>query len=42
MLRKTWKQSGHGMKLNYETWKAIEGNNELKLNVNEQQDDIKH
>ena len=28
------------MKVNYET--AIEVNNELKLNVDEQQDDIKH
>ena len=25
-----------------ELWKAIEANNELKLNVYEQQDDIKH
>ena len=30
----------HNMKVNYEN--AIEVNNELKLNVDDQQDDIKH
>ena len=34
------KRADHSMKVNYE--KAIEVNNEFKLNVDELQDDIKH
>ena len=40
ILRKIMKKSVHSMKVNYE--KAIEVNNEYKLNVDEQQDNIKH
>ena len=40
ILRKIMKKSVHSMQVNYE--KAIEVNNEYKLNVDEQQDNIKH
>ena len=40
ILRKIMKKSVNSMQVNYE--KAIEVNNEYKLNVDEQQDNIKH
>ena len=38
--KKTWILSVHRMKVNYE--RVIELNNELRVNVDEQQDDTKH
>ena len=38
MKKKTWKYAVHSIKVNYE--KGIEKNNDLKLNIDEQQDSV--